>query len=155
MNNFYSSYRNNVQYKTRERQILNAVLAVVTAVLTLVYPAFLYLIAGGYLIVLGLLLIYFRLPAIIPAFPLVAGILIFIFPDLIPYTFAGFLGFFGIILLMAFQFAILGFLTLIIAILIIMNPELIAYFIAVFLLLYGFSNLIRHFRGKKSLTRMN
>ncbi len=95
---------------------------------------------------LGLLLIYFRLPAIIPAIPLVAGILIFIFPDLIPYTFAGFLGFFGVILLLAFQFAIIGFLTLIIAVLILMNPESVAYLIAVFLLLYGVSNLIRHFR---------
>jgi hypothetical protein len=143
----YSSFRINIQYKAKERQILNAVLAVATAVLTLIYPGFLYLIAGGYLIVLGLLLIYFRMPAIIPAFPLVAGILIFIFPELIPYTFAGFLGFFGVILLLAFQFAILGFLTLIIAVLIVMNPDSVAYFVAVFLLLYGISNLIRHFMG--------
>jgi hypothetical protein len=147
MNNLYSSYRINIQYKAKERQLLNAVIAVLTAVLTLIYPEFLYLIAGGYLIVLGLLLIYFRLPAIIPALPLVAGILIFIFPELIPYTFAGFLGFFGVILLLAFQFAILGFLTLIIAVLIVMNPDAVAYFIAIFLLLYGISNLIRHFAG--------
>ncbi len=146
MNNNFSSYRIDIQYKARERRILNAVLAVITAVFTLIYPGFLYLIAGGYLMALGLLLIYFRLPAIIPAIPLVAGILIFIFPDLIPYTFAGFLGFFGVILLLAFQFAIIGFLTLIIAVLILMNPESVAYLIAVFLLLYGVSNLIRHFR---------
>jgi hypothetical protein len=112
----------------------------------LIYPSFLYLIAGGYLIALGLLLIYFKMPPVIAAFPIVAGIVIFIFPDLIPYTFAGFLGFFGFILLFAFQFAIVGFLTLIIAVLIIMNPDSVAYLIAAFLLLYGVSNLIRLYR---------
>lgn len=149
-----STFQVNIQYKAKERRILNALLAIVTAMLTLIWPNFLYLIAGGYLVALGLLLIYFKLPSIIAAFPIVAGILIFIFPDLIPYTFASFLGFFGVILLMAFQFAILGFLTLIIAVLIIMNPEWVAYLIAGFLLLYGVSNLIRHFQQGGSNSQM-
>ncbi len=142
----YTTFQINVQYKTRERQILNALLAIVTGLLTLIYPNFLFLIAGGYLLALGLLLIYFKIPAVIAAFPLVAGILIFVFPELIPYTFAGFLGFFGFILLLAFQLTIVGFLTLIIAVLIIMNPDWVAYLIAAFLLLYGVSNLIRLYR---------
>ncbi|MEX0944581.1 MAG: hypothetical protein WDZ38_02840 [Balneolaceae bacterium] len=142
-------YQVNTTYKISERRFLNALLAIVTALLTLVYPNFLYLIAGGYLMVLGLMLIYFRLPAPISALPLISGVLIFIFPELIPYTFAVFLGFFGLIFLMAFQFAILGFITLIIALLIILNPEWVAYLIAAFLLLYGISDLIRYIRFKQ------
>jgi len=142
----YSTFQFNIQYKTQERQILNALLAIVTGLLTLIYPNFLFLIAGGYLLALGLLLMFFKMPPIIAAFPIIAGILIFIFPELIPFTFAGFLGFFGLILLLAFQFVIIGFLTLIIAVLIIMNPDWVAYLIAAFLLLYGVSNLIRLYR---------
>jgi hypothetical protein len=146
----HSTFHLNVQYRATERQILNALLAVVTGVLTLIYPNFLYLIAGGYLLALGLLLIYFKMPPVIAAFPIIAAILIFIFPELIPYTFAGFLGFFGLILLMAFQFAIVGFLTLIIAVLIVMSPEWVAYLIAAFLLLYGISNLIRYYQERRA-----
>ncbi|MDZ7694629.1 MAG: hypothetical protein U5K69_26500 [Balneolaceae bacterium] len=40
-------YQISIQYKTLEREILNALLALATGVLTLVYPNFLYLIAGG------------------------------------------------------------------------------------------------------------
>ena len=139
----------NIEYKSRERRILNALLALVTGVLTLTYPAFLYLIAGGYLIALGLVFMYARTPAIIAAVPMITGILIFFFPDIIPITFAVFLGFFGLILLMAFQFSIMGFLTLLIAVLIIMNPDSVAYFIAAFLLLYGATNLIKLFQNPR------
>ncbi len=134
--------------KSRERQVLTALLALVTGALVLIYPNFLYLIAGGYLLALGLMFMYARVPSFISGFPIVAGVLIFIFPELIPYTFALFLGFFGLIMLMGFQFAIMGFLTLIIAVLILMNPESVAYFIAAFMLLYGISNLIRLFQNR-------
>jgi len=134
--------------KSRERQVLTALLALVTGALVLIYPNFLYLIAGGYLIALGLMFMYARLPAFISGFPIVAGTLIFLFPELIPYTFAFFLGFFGLVMLMGFQFAIMGFLTLIIAVLILMNPDSVAYFIAAFMLLYGVSNLIRYFQNR-------
>lgn len=139
-------FRINIEYKSRERRILNALLALVTGILTLTYPTFLYLIAGGYLVALGLVFMYARTPAIITAFPILTGILIFIFPELIPITFAVFLGFFGLILLMAFQFSFMGFITLLIAILIVMNPDSVAYFIAAFLLLYGITNLIKLFQ---------
>ncbi len=139
-------YQISTNYQSGERRIVNALLAIVTGLLTLLYPNFLYLIAGGYLLALGLILIYFRVPAFIAALPIVAGVLIFLFPELIPYTFAVFLGLFGIIFLMAFQFAVLGFLTLIIAVLTIMNPEWVAFMIATFLILYGTSDLIRYFR---------
>ncbi len=72
----------NIDYKSRERRILNALLALVTGILTLSTPSFLYLIAGGYLVALGLVFMYARTPAIIAAFPILTGILIFIFPEL-------------------------------------------------------------------------
>ncbi|MGD8427175.1 MAG: hypothetical protein PVH63_06065 [Balneolaceae bacterium] len=142
----FEQYQINIQYRTRERQILNALLALATGLLSLAYPNFLYLIAGGYLVALGVLFILFKLPATLSAVPLVAGIIIFIFPELIPVTFAGFLGLFGLILLFAFQFSILGILTLVIAALIIANPASVAYLVATFLLLYGSSNLIQLYR---------
>jgi membrane-associated HD superfamily phosphohydrolase len=138
------------QHQPRERRVFNALLALVTGLLTLSYPNFLYLIAGGYLIALGVLFLWFRSTVIIAALPIIMGAIIFAFPELIPITFAAFLGFFGLILLLAFQFAVMGFLTLIIAVLIVMNPESVAYLIAAFLLLYGFSNLIRLFQEKRN-----
>lgn len=143
------SFRIQVHHKPREQRILNALLALVTGILTLTYPNFLYLIAGGYLIALGLVFMYARIPAIIAAVPMITGILIFVFPEVIPITFAVFLGFFGLILLMAFQFSIMGFITLLIAVLIVMNPDSIAYFIAAFLLLYGATNLIKLFQNPR------
>lgn len=142
-------YRIQVEYKTRERQILNALLALATGCLTLIYPNFLYLIAGGYLVALGLLFIAFRISPTLSAIPIVTGILIFIFPELIPVMFAGFLGLFGFILLFGFQFSIIGVITLIIALLIIMNPDSVAYLIATFLLIYAVSNLIHFYQGWK------
>lgn len=142
----YQQFQVNIQYKSRERKIFNALLALATGVLTLVYPSFLYLIAGGYLIALGLMFLYFKTPPVIAAFPILTGAFIFLFPDIIPVTFAVFLGFFGLILLLSFGFMFMGALTLIIAALIIANPDSVAYLIAAFLLLYGFSNLIKLFQ---------
>lgn len=139
-------YQIRVHHRKSERQIINALLALVTGALTLLYPNFLYLIAGGYLVALGILFITFRIPSILSAIPIVAGILIFIFPELIPFTFAVFLGLFGLMFLFAFQFSILGFLTLLIAVLIIMNPDSVAYLIAAFLLIYAISSFIRFYR---------
>lgn len=140
-------YRIRIQYRTRERQVLNALLALATGILTLVYPNFLYLIAGGYLVALGVLFILFRIPPTLSAVPIVAGIIIFIFPELIPVTFAAFLGLFGLILLFAFKFTLLGGITLVIAALIIGYPDSVAYLIAAFLLLYAVSNLIRIYQN--------
>ena len=137
-----------IQQTPRERRILNALLALATGILTLSYPSFLYLIAGGYLLALGLLFLWLKTPAPIAALPIITGVIIFLFPELIPITIAIFLGFFGLILLLAFQFSIMGFLTLIIAVLVAMNPDSVAYFVAAFLLLYGLSGLIRIFREK-------
>jgi membrane-associated HD superfamily phosphohydrolase len=142
-------YRIQIEYKTRQRQLLNALLALLTGGLTLIYPNFLYLIAGGYLVALGVLFMAFRISPTLSAIPIVAGIVIFIFPELIPITFAAFLGLFGIILLLGFQFAILGVITLIIALLIVINPGAIAYLIATFLLIYSVSNLIRLYQDRK------
>jgi len=145
------SYQLKINYKPQQRQVLHTLLALITGVLALVYPNLLYLIAGGYLIILGALFMAFRIPAFISAIPLVAGIIIFIFPELIPVTFALFLGLFGFMLLFAFQFTLIGAITLIIAVLIFMNPGSIAYLIAIFLLLYGVSSVIRLYYQSKQL----
>lgn len=144
----FQQFNIRIQYKSRERQILNALLALVTGILTLVYPNFLYLIAGGYLLALGLTFIYFRTPTFIAAIPILTAVLIFIFPELIPITFAVFLGLFGLLLLLSFGFIFMGILTLIIAGLIVNNPDSVAILIAAFLLLYAFSNLIRLYQDR-------
>lgn len=146
----FEQYRIRIRYKTRQRQILNALLALTTGILTLTYPNFLYLIAGGYLVALGLLFMLFRIPATLSAIPVIAGIIILIFPELIPITFAGFLGLFGFILLFGFQSALIGVLTLVIALLIAFNPNSVAYLVATFLLLYSVSNLIRFYQDWRS-----
>ncbi|HLR76307.1 MAG TPA: hypothetical protein VK106_01515, partial [Balneolaceae bacterium] len=74
----------------------NALLALATGVLTLIFPNFLYLIAGVYLIALGLLFIPFRIPTPFAAIPIIGGLIILIFPTLIPITLAVFLGLFGL-----------------------------------------------------------
>ncbi|SMO76946.1 hypothetical protein [Fodinibius sediminis] len=145
----FDQYRIQIDYKPRQQQFLNALLALGTGVLTLIYPNFLYLIAAGYLVALGLLFMAFRLPSVLSAIPIVTGVIIFIFPELIPITFAAFLGLFGFLLLFGFQFSIVGVLTLIIAALILMNPDSVAYLIATFLLVYAVSNLIRFYRNWK------
>lgn len=140
----------NIRYKSRERQILNALLGIATGLLTLSYPNFLYLIAGGYLLALGLTFLYFKIPPVVAALPILAGVIIFIFPELIPITFAVFLGFFGLLFFLAFQFAVMGFITFVIAVLILINPDSVAYFIAAFLLLYGISGLIRLYQQRQN-----
>lgn len=141
-----------VQFKNRskERQILNTVLTLATGVLTLMFPNFLYLIAGAYLLALGLMFLAFRLPGTLTALPIVAGILIFIFPELIPITFASFLGLFGLMMLFALQFTILGVITIITAVLIVMNPDSVAYFIAFFMLVYATSTLVNFYKEWKA-----
>ncbi|MEP2447083.1 MAG: hypothetical protein ABJI69_07635 [Balneola sp.] len=135
-------------HKPRARQTLNAILTLATAVLALVYPDFLYLIAGGYLVALGVLFFSFKMPSLVSAIPLVTGVLIFVFPELIPITFGIFLAIFGLILFFSFSLSILGVLTFVIGILIYMNPDSIAYFIAAFMLLYSVNNLVSLFKGK-------
>ncbi|TYP92624.1 hypothetical protein LX73_1986 [Fodinibius salinus] len=139
-------YRIRIENRSREHQIINALLALTTGVLTLGYPNFLYLIAGAYLVGLGLLFVMYKVSPTVAAVPIVSGLVIFLFPGLIPTIFATFLGFFGLILLFGFQFALLGVLTLIIAVLIIANPDSVAYLVAVFLLFYSISNLIRYYQ---------
>lgn len=144
----FEQYSIQVSYKNREREILNALLALATGCLTLIYPNFLFLIAGGYLVALGLLFIAFRISPGLSSIPIVTGVIIFIFPELIPVTFAVFLGLFGFILLFGFQFAVVGVMTLVIALLIIMNPDSVAYLIATFLLIYSVSSLIRFYQNR-------
>jgi len=152
--NFVDLYMQNyfeikTDYKPRTRQTLNTVLTLATAVLTLIYPDFLYLTAGGYLVALGILFFSFKMPTPVSAIPLVTGILIFIFPEVIPITFGVFLVIFGAILFFSFSLSILGVLTFIIGVLIYMNPDSIAYFIAAFMLLYSVNNLLSLFKGRK------
>ncbi len=135
-------------YKSRTRKTLNTILTLATAVLTLIYPDFLYLIAGGYLVALGILFFSFKMPTAVASIPLVTGVLIFIFPELIPITFGIFLAVFGLILFFSFSLSILGVLTFIIGALIYFNPDSIAYLIAAFMLLYSVNNVMGLIRDK-------
>lgn len=139
----------NILGKSKEQKIVNVLLTLATGILTLIFPNFLYLIAGGYLLALGLMFIAFRFPGGVAALPIVAGILIFIFPELIPFTFAGFLGLFGLLMLFGLSLSVLGIITIIIAIGIVMNPDSVAYFIAFFMLTYAVSNLIQFYKQWK------
>ncbi len=145
----FNQFQVHIQHKSRQRSIINALLTLATGVLTLIFPNFLYLIAGAYLVSLGLMFLVFKFPSPLVALPLVSGILIFIFPELIPITFASFLGLFGLAMLFALQLSILGIITLIIALLIVMNPDSVAYFIAFFMLIYATSNLISFYNNRK------
>lgn len=140
-------YRIQVEYRTHERQILNALLALITGSLALVYPDLLYLIAGAYFAALGILFMAYKFPAPLSAVLIVAGIMIFILPDLIPVTLAAFLGLFGLLMLISLELTLAGVFTLIIAGLIIANPASLAYLVATFLLIYAVSNLIRFYEN--------
>lgn len=146
----FINFQIDTKQQSKEQKLINVLLTLATGVLTLIFPNFLYLIAGGYLIALGLMFMMFRFPGAITALPVVSGILIFIFPELIPFTFAGFLGLFGLLMLFGLSFSILGIITLIIAVLIIMNPDSVAYFIAFFMLSYAVSNLIQFYNQWKN-----
>lgn len=138
-----------IQFKERrkEHQVLSAILTLAAAILTFIYPNFLYIIAGGYLIALGIFFMIFKMPAPIIALPVVAGFVIMLFPNFIPYTFAGFLILFG-----AFFFPfirMLGILAILIAVIILLNPQTVAIFIALFLLIYALSDLIGFYRSRR------
>lgn len=139
----FEHFRIRIRHRSRERQMWNIFLALSTGILTLIFPNFLYLIAGGYLLAMGILFITLKYPSILAALPIAAGLIIVILPELIPFTLAIFLGFFGMFLLLIFQFAVMGIITLIFAILIATNPDSVAYLISFFLLMYAVTNLIR------------
>ncbi len=152
-----TQYHIEIHDNNRTRHHLwNAILALLTGILTLIYPNFLFIIAGIYLIALGILFIPFHIPNSLAAVPIISGIIILIFPELIPIIFAVFLGLFGLLLLLGFGFGFVlaGGVTLIIALLIIINPDLVGYLIAIFLLMYAVSNLIRLYRYRNKLSNM-
>jgi len=126
-----------------QRKLLNALLALLTGILALLYPNFLYYIFGGYMIALGLLLLYFQISSFLTAIAFLGGILVFLFPESIPLTAGIFLAILGFTLLFSFGFTVLGILTLIISAVIFANPGSIAYMIAVFLLLYSLTYIIK------------
>jgi len=138
-----------IQRDTGKRKILNALLAIMTGVLALIWPNFLYYIVGGYLLVLALILFLFRAPGFLTALSAITALLIFLFPELIPYTFAFFLAFFGITFLLLLKLIPLGILMLVFSLLILLNPASVAGMIAVFLLLYGAIHVINFLQELK------
>lgn len=137
-------YRIRFRERPQKQQLFAAICTLMAAVLTFIFPNFLYLIAGGYLILLGLLFIIGKFPAPVIALPLVAGLIIFLFPEIIPYTFAGFLLIFGALLFLLFK--PLGIITFIIAFIILLNPQSIALFIAIFMLIYAVSDIVSYIK---------
>jgi hypothetical protein len=147
----YQEIQVTVHKKSGQRKLFNALLALATGALALIWPNFLYYIVGGYLVALSLILLYFKVSNFLTALSLLTAVLIFLLPELIPYTFAFFLGVFGLTFLMM-QLTLLGFIILLFALLIVMNPGSVAYLIGLFLLLYGFIhlvNLIQESRGQR------
>jgi hypothetical protein len=148
----YQEIQVTVHKKSGQRKLFNALLALATGALALIWPNFLYYIVGGYLVALSLILLYFKVSNFLTALSLLTAVLIFLLPELIPYTFAFFLGVFGLTFLMM-QLTLLGFIILLFALLIVMNPGSVAYLIGAFLLMYGFIhlvNLIQESRGRRS-----
>ncbi len=137
----YRQIQITVHRRSGQRKLFNALLALATGVLALIWPNLIYYIVGGYLIALSLILLYFKVSNFLSALAALTAVLIFLLPELIPYTFAFFLGVFGLTFLMM-QLTILGFVTLLFALLIVMNPGSVAYMIGAFLLLYGFIHLV-------------
>ena len=125
-----------------KHRLLNGILAVLTGILALAWPDFLYMIAGGYLIATGLVFLAFRFNSFLVAATLLAGIFIFVFPKLIPFAFAFFLLILGSISLMSGGLSFIGILALAVAVLLLSVPGFIAYIVAAFLLLYGIKNLV-------------
>lgn len=137
----YQQIQITVHQRSGQRKLFNAILALATGALALIWPNFLYYIVGGYLIALSLILLYFKVSSFLTALTALTAVLIFLLPELIPYTFAFFLGVFGLTFLMM-QLTLIGLVTLLFSVLILMNPGSVAYMIGAFLLLYGFIHLI-------------
>jgi len=96
----YQEIQVTVHKKSGQRKLFNALLALATGALALIWPNFLYYIVGGYLVALSLILLYFKVSNFLTALSLLTAVLIFLLPELIPYTFAFFLGVFGLTFLM-------------------------------------------------------
>lgn len=143
----FEHYQIRFKERRKEHQVLSAILTLAAAILTFVYPNFLYIIAGGYLIALGIFFLISKMPTPIIALPIIAGIFIMLFPNFIPYTFAGFLILFGAVF---FPFIrTLGILAILIAVIILLNPQTVAIFIALFMLIYAVSDLIGFYKSRQ------
>ena len=138
----YQQLRVTVYRESGQRRFLGALLSLATGLLALTWPNFLYYIVGGYLLVLGAILFYYKVSNFLTAVSIVTAVVIFLFPELIPFTFAFFLFVFGLIMLMSFKLSILGVISVIIGGLIITYPGSVAYMIAAFLLFYGVFQIV-------------
>lgn len=141
----FENYQIRFRKRSKGNQILNVTLTLIAGILTLIYPNFLYLIIGGYLIALGIFFLISKLPTPVVALPIVAGLIIILLPELIPFTFATFLIIFGAVMFLLFR--LLGILSILTAVLILMNPDLVAYFAAFFMLTYAISELVGYYKA--------
>lgn len=146
----YQQIQLTIHQRSGQRKLFNALLALATGVLALIWPNFLYYIVGGYLIALSLILLYFKVSSFLTALTALTAVLIFLLPELIPYTFAFFLGVFGLTFLIM-QLTLLGLVILLFSVLILMNPGSVAYMIGAFLLLYGFIHLVNLIQESRKL----
>lgn len=146
----YQQIQITVHRRSGQRKLFNALLALATGALALIWPNFLYYIAGGYLIALSLIFLYFKVSSFLTALTALTAVLIFLLPELIPYTFAFFLGVFGLTFLIM-QLTLMGLTILLFSVLILMNPGSVAYMIGAFLLLYGFIHLVNLIQESRSI----
>ncbi len=150
----YQKIHITIRQESSQRRILNALLALSTGALALIWPNFIYYIVGGYLVALGLILYYFRVSNFLTALSLLTALLIFLLPELIPYTFAFFLGVFGLTFILAIKLIPLGVISLIFAGLIIAYPGSVAYMIGAFLILYGVTHFIQLFQEIRNMRQL-
>lgn len=143
-----------LEHKTRGRRILHAIMAIITAILVLLWPASLYYIIGSYLIATGLLFLFFHAPTFMTALSMVTGFFIFIFPSFIPYLFAFFLLAIGLGTLLSVGFSGFAVIPLLAAFLLLAFPDIIAIIVALFLLLYGVATLTDLLRSRSKVKEL-
>lgn len=131
------------------RRALNAVFALITGVLVILWPESLYYILGSFLVASGVLQLLLRAPSVLVVLPVVSGMFIFAFPNFIPYFFAFFLMTIGLGSLFTGGLTALGVLSVIAAVLLILFPEIISLIVATFLILYAVITLIALFQARK------
>ena len=138
-----------IKEENPNRRALNALLALITGILTLSMPDVLFVIIAAYLIANGLIYVFGKSALFIGSGSIVIGIFIFAFPDLIPYAFAAFLLILSLGTILSVGLSLLGIVAFICALIIISNPSIVSYVVAAFLLFYGVLGLIAWLKAKR------
>ncbi|MDI6400920.1 DUF3096 domain-containing protein [Balneolaceae bacterium ANBcel3] len=136
-------------HPSNQRRTLNAIMAILTGVLVLLWPEALYYILGSYLVATGLIYFFFRAPSFLTGTTILAGVLIFFFPFLIPFLFAFFLLMLGIGAFLSGGLTGFSVFPILAALMLIFFPDIISYIVAFFLLIYGITSIVSMFQAAR------